>query len=209
MPRDRASALSSLLKEKGLVEVISEEEEVARLTERGRRALAEGLPEEKLLNLLRSRGGSAPVSEVSSVLGAETPAALGTAQKRGWVRITGATGKKFVEIVRTPREYELREVLEKIGETGELPLDKVGGLAGELRRRGLIEIERKKRLSVRLTELGLKVVSGEVEVIEEVSRLTRALIESGRWREVSLKEYDVTAMPRWSTQGSSTPTSAS
>ena len=195
MPRDRASALSSLLREKGLVEVISKEEEVVRLTERGRRALAEGLPEEKLLRLLRSRGGSAPVSEVSSMLGAEAPAALGTAQRMGWVRISGAAGRRLVELVRSPGEYELREALEEIGGAGELPVERVGRPLGELRRRGLVEVGKRKRLSVRLTELGVKAVTGEIEVVEEVSKLSRGLIESGRWREVSLKEYDVTALP--------------
>ncbi|MCE4603330.1 MAG: phenylalanyl-tRNA synthetase subunit alpha, partial [Desulfurococcales archaeon] len=61
VPESTLHSVSKLLEEKGLARVRVEEEDRLELTERGREALRDGLPEEKLVKLLEERGGEASI----------------------------------------------------------------------------------------------------------------------------------------------------
>jgi phenylalanyl-tRNA synthetase alpha chain len=191
--KSRVAALSTLLKEKGLLEVVERKKKVLRLTERGMRHAKEGLPEEKILRILRERG-KANLSELSSLMEEdELNVALGEGRRKGLLRIESRDGE--VTVIPLSWEVPEREIIDKImkGELEEEDVDQ--GILKSLRRRGLIETEEITEAEIILTPLGLDAVEGRIPLIEEVGKLSRDLIVSGEWKKKKLKAYDVKASP--------------
>jgi phenylalanyl-tRNA synthetase alpha chain len=191
--KSRVAALSTLLKEKGLLEVVERKKKVLRLTERGMRHAKEGLPEEKILRILRERG-KANLSELSSLMEEdELNVALGEGRRKGLLRIESRDGE--VTVIPLSWEVPEREIIDKImkGELEEEDVDQ--GILKSLRRRGLVETEDITEAEIILTPLGLDAAEGRIPLIEEVGKLSRDLIVSGEWKKKKLKAYDVKASP--------------
>jgi len=206
MEKSSALALASLLEDKGLVLVERRAKRVLRLTDRGKDAVSKGLPEERLLDLLRASGGSAPLARVreSGLFAdkAELDAALGEARRAGWISFKKLDGETVVELVSAPERSPLGEALRSIAAgVGEVPAE----IASRLRSRGLVEEDEVAEFTLALTPLGLEVAHGNVPVVMEVAKLNRGLIESGTWRSVRLKAYDVTLPPPTVYPGKSHP----
>jgi len=183
------ASLVMLLGEKGLARVEEEEEEALQLTEKGVKAVEEGLPEEKLVRLLARRGGEAPVEEVRRELGGEAGVAIGQAKRRGLVEVSGGV----VRLLKPPEEAletvkPLREALETVKAGGEPP----GEALEELRRRGLVRVEPRRRIRFTLQGDPREILE-TVEV--EASRLTSEMLRSGEWRRYKFRAYNVTAAP--------------
>ena len=64
-------------------------------------------------------------------------------------------------------------------------------IADLLRRRGLVKKKEIVRRFVTLTNIGKDVIDAGLKVKEELTRLTPELIQSGKWKNYSLKRYDV------------------
>jgi len=80
LPESSIFPLSSLLSAKGYVTLTEDVAERFRLTEEGERCAEEGLPEVRVMRILESRGGSAPLADVTAALSPdEVSAALGWA----------------------------------------------------------------------------------------------------------------------------------
>jgi len=206
MERSSALALASLLADKGLVLVERRTRKVLRLTERGKDAVNRGLPEERLLDLLRTSGGSIPLSRVreSDLFSdkAELDAALGEARRAGWISFRKSDGETIVELVSAPERSPLGEALRSVASgVQEIPAE----AASRLRARGLVEEDEIAEFTLALTPLGVEVAHGRVPVVMEVAKLNRELIESGAWRKVRLKAYDVTLPPPTVYPGKSHP----
>ncbi len=198
MEKSSAVALAHLLAEKRILEFVKRKRKVIKLTQRGIDCLNRGLPEERLLNLLRRRGGSIPIKEIakSGVLEQEeVGVAIGEAKRIGLIRMVGLGEERVVELVRSPETIPLKRALIKVHRSEVRPEELDSELLETMRRRGLVKEERILELGLRLTELGKKVLTGEVKVIREISALTKEHIESGLWKEARLKEYDVKAKP--------------
>ncbi|MEM2740251.1 MAG: phenylalanine--tRNA ligase subunit alpha, partial [Candidatus Bathyarchaeia archaeon] len=117
--------------------------------------------------------------------------------RRGWAEIEDVDGVKFLKsrVGSEPEPTPDEKLLGDIGSESLIPVEAsrdVMEALGILERRRLIEKDVKHRVSVRLTDYGLKAVRGEVEVLEEVTRVTGDLIATGRWRSIVFKPYDVT-----------------
>ncbi len=183
------ASLTMLLSEKGLLKVEEEEYRVPRLTEKGRKALSEGLPEEKLVKLLASRGGEAPIDEVRRALGGEAGVAIGQAKKKGIVDVAAGRARLLVDPVEALRALEpLRKALEEAS-SGGMP---EGQLLEELRHRGLIRLEPRRVIRLSLQD-DPKTILDMVEV--EASRLTSEMLRTGEWRRYRFRAYNVTAAP--------------
>jgi phenylalanyl-tRNA synthetase alpha chain len=122
--------------------------------------------------------------------------------KKGWISIKKGEGiitlteggrgallekgddERLIELLAARREINLEDLPSNLRATYD-----------DLRRRNLIIERERKEISLELTDLGVKALKGEVEVIEEISRLTSAHIIKGAWKKVRLKEYDVKASP--------------
>ena len=187
LPKSTLESLIALLADKGLARVFETVERRVELTDRGRRALEEGLPEEKLVKLLIERGGRASVEEVKKALGGEAGVAIGIAVRSGLARVS----KGVVELAAPPsdalrRASRLREILERVerGAVEEVP--------GDLIKRGLARVVVSKKKS-------FKLVAPPGELIEnvavEASRLTHEMLRTGSWRMYTLRRYNVEAEP--------------
>jgi phenylalanyl-tRNA synthetase alpha chain len=184
------SALHSifrLLESRGLARVRILEEPRLRLTGKGREALERGLPEEKLLGILRSRG-EVSVEEARRRLGEEAGIAIGLLKRMGLVEVAGG----LVRLVDPAKAEEAvsrtREALERISRGEEVGAQE----ARALKSRGLVGEERVRRHLVEFT-----VDPGSIleRAVIEVGKLTGEMIREGKWRSVTLRRYDVRAEP--------------
>ncbi len=186
MSRSSVEALLRLLASKGLVKLKERVVEEYVLTDEAKKYLKEGFPEEKLVQLLMKAGGELSVEDVNRVLGDEAGIALANASRKGWVRIQAGRVTLVVDPARAVAEE--RNALEKIMRGGKPSQQELR----MLRRRKLVSVKRKK---VTLFSLSKNIADLLGSVVVEVGALTRELIESGRWREVKLREYDINAQP--------------
>lgn len=181
---------ASWLRSKELVEI---EERLVRwvtLGEEGKKYLNEGLPEKKLFELCASRG-SLEIAVAKELLGDLFSFALmhlknaGALVEGGTVKIPDAG--KIEEKIRAREEF-LKTVVEP---REEKELDK-NLLAYFLKRKDVLVVKEKVVRKLKITQKGLDVASEISEIEEEVSQLTPELIQTGKWREVKLRKYDVT-----------------
>ncbi len=177
---DRARWALGWLARKGLARRDVREEEIIRPSERGRRALEVGLPEERALELCTP---SCRLSELSEVLGPEARVAVGELLRLG-ARISNG-------ILEVPdREAAARAISARrraLEDPSTAPPEVLEGLL----RRGLLE-RRKVRVEVYSpTEEGLRALEASAGGI---GQLTPEILRSGRWRELGLRPYDV-SMP--------------
>ncbi len=201
IPMEKSStvALAHLLAQKGILEVIERQERFVRPTERGVHCLNKGLPEERLIRVLKKRGGRAVLKELTKTgvfeSNTEISAAIGEARRLGLIEMRKSDGETLVELKKSPERLPLKEVLERAYQSA-VKADEIDPkLLTLLKKRGLVKEERKVELGIRLTDLGRKVLTGEVKITREISALTKELIESGLWKEARLKEYDIKAKP--------------
>ena len=192
IPASSLSSLAWLLQAKGLLDVKKIERKVLRLTPRGAEALSRGLPEESLIELLRTSGGSVSVDRARSELGELFNIAVGAAARHGFVRVQGAS------IVLTDEggfaEYvgALKSALAAIAR-GEQP-DEM--LTRDLISRGLAKAERITEVRIVLTQRGAEVASKARPVITRLTHdILVSLKASGAGVGYSIKPYDVTAEP--------------
>ncbi len=189
MDKSLLASILMLLRDKGLVEIIEEEYEVPVITEKGRKALEEGLPEERLVRLLDARGGEMPAGEVGKLLGGEGGIAIGQAKRKGIIRIEKGIVKLSIPAEEALEKLgSLRRALEEAAE-GRRP---EGPEAEELYSRGLVA--RGKRRVVRVS---FKIPPREVlsKAVVEIGSLTHDLIASGEWKRMRLRPYNVKAEP--------------
>ncbi len=175
------------LEKLGLIEVRSYEKRTCVLSERGKKYLSKPLPEEVLLELLRS--GEVRVSELKGKLEKdEISAALGKLKAFGVIKIEKGTIEKVGD------EGELTEYLKTLKEClreYEVPREP-DSCFDLLKERGFVEVERKKAIEVLPTEkLSELLEAGEIVEKKIVTKLTSEMIVSGKWKEVALKRFDL------------------
>ncbi|MEM3567798.1 MAG: phenylalanine--tRNA ligase subunit alpha [Thermoplasmata archaeon] len=181
---------ASWLKTKELLEI---EEGLVRwigLGEEGKKYLKEGLPERKLFDLCRMQKETG-IAEAKDALGEIFSIALmhlknaGALVEGGKIRIEDAG--KIEERIRTREEF-----LNNLSEPREEKEIDRNLLEYFLKRKGVLVVKEKVLRRLKLTEKGLAVAKGILEIEEEVSQVTPELIRTGKWREVKLRKYDVT-----------------
>ena len=178
-------SVARLLADKGLVSLEVEEQDRLELTERGRQALEEGLPEEKLLSLLKERGGRIPVGEANRILGREAGVAIGLLKRAGALDIRDGELILLDEAKAVEQASMIRRVLEEVAR------GRLVGEPGDALKRGLVRLVKVRRYI--LDAASAREALDRVEV--EVARLDSEMLRSGMWRSVKLRSYDVTAEP--------------
>ncbi len=184
------------LKGKGLVEV---EERVRRrlsLGDEGREYASGGLPERRLINLLKDRGGEIGLNDARDALGRRFEIGLMWAKRNGWIEIAKGDGGPIIRLRREPGETPEEHVLSILAGgpryLEELPRELRDACLRLAQRPGVVEIEEKREHFLKPTQALMELPTEELEV-EEVTRLTRELLVSGRWRQVRFSRFDVKA----------------
>jgi phenylalanyl-tRNA synthetase alpha chain len=176
-----------LLAEKGLVKVRDVVEESFELSEKGISALREGLPEEKLLNLMKD--GVVELNKLSNLLGPEANIAIGQLKKKGFIEVRNGRIELITDFKDVSKNVlTIKKALDLV-KRGETPPKEI---LEELRRRGLIRRLKIKHTYVYLTE-DPKTIMRKVRI--EISRLTHDILKEGRWREAVLRPYNVLSEP--------------
>jgi len=188
LPLPTVMAALELLKSKGAVR---DEVSIVKkfyLTEAGRENLIEGFPEERLLRLLVESGGRLDAPAASRVLGSKASVAIGELKRRGALAI-----ERGVLLLTKNIEQELQREKTALREIHERGSTADSQALASLLRRGLIaeKIEREVRV-VYVPAVADRLLA---ETALYVAKLSSDDIATGRWRELTLKEYNVEAEP--------------
>ncbi len=194
LDKSKVSAWSILLKEKGLVDIREKKRKYVTLSERGWRHLREGLPEEKLLLILKEKGGKILLEDLKEKMDRdELNVAIGEGRRKGLIDLKKS--KEGTLVIMVDDKLPERDILGKIAKE-KVSLEEIDQKTiSHLRRRGLIETSEEADIELILTDKGLAAARGEIKIIEEIGKLTRDLILTGGWKRRKLKAYNVKAEP--------------
>ncbi|MEM2447833.1 MAG: phenylalanine--tRNA ligase subunit alpha [Candidatus Bathyarchaeia archaeon] len=191
LPSDKVFTLALNLSLKGLLSIRTKEDSVITLTDEGFRYFKLGLPERRVVEQARVKRVIS-ISELVNLEDWEKPIGLAWLKKKGW----GIVKAGKVEILTEAFKGADEKLIELIASEGRIYMSSLPPELKEaidiLKERKLIKIEKSSARFISLSTLGEEALKGEVEILEEVSRLTRELIVSGKWRNVLFKKYDVT-----------------
>lgn len=168
----------------------------------GRAALADGLPERRVLAALLREGRALTMQELPALTGLEAREVGGCLRflaQKGWARKQGPALEASVTAAPQPTpDEQLLEVLaqreagrafeEELSEAGVPMVEALKLLKG---RRELLETRTKRRRLLALSDAGRELLAAGIREAREVGQITSDLLASGEWRDVTFKAYDV------------------
>jgi len=186
------------LAEKKLVTAHEQKQKIIKLNEEGKQHALSGLPERRLINALIELGRESSVEKVveRARLDKEfVTIALGWLHRKGWATLEKKRMLK-TEKKMLPQGMD-EKLLSLLREKGSLTVEELDremqDAVSVLKGRKLIEVTEKTERELELTNAGWQLVRKGLEIVSEVSQLTPELIVGGKWREVKLRRFDVTA----------------
>ncbi len=186
------------LSQKGLVRLLTEDENYLVLTEEGKRYAEEGLPERRVVKSVLDLGGQVALREVKRATGIsdeELGIALGWIRRKGLGEVVVLDGERVIKARRVLPEDPVEGVLKRLTGGSRIHVKDVPlKVLSELKTRKLVLIVQQRRRLVTLTESGFEAL-GRAQQIRVVGALTADLIKSGEWKSVYLKPYDISAEP--------------
>jgi phenylalanyl-tRNA synthetase alpha chain len=192
---------SSWLQAKGLVSI--EETILKSYSLRSPGVATKPLPERVAIEeLARRHGGKGSMADLKKsgrLTNEEISISLGWIKKKGWGTISKDGKDTVVTLTDKGREALSAKgqdelVIEEMAEGPRSETDIPKDVLDQLRSRKDILNERLiTSRTISLTPEGERVASIDFEIKEEVAQLTPELIQSGRWREVDVRKYDVKA----------------
>ncbi|MGD9962560.1 MAG: phenylalanine--tRNA ligase subunit alpha [Thermoplasmata archaeon] len=204
---------ASWLQAKGLVAI---HESIAKAyTLRRKETASRPLAERAVAQVLvEDLGGSASLADLKAtgkLSNEDIQIALGWIKRKGWGEISKQGNNTVIKVndagrqaLRSKGEDEL--LMERLAQGEVLEGDADKGVLESLRQRKDFLNERHVVSRViELTETGREVASLPFEVKEEVAQLTPELIQSGRWKDIELRRYDVKAFAPTATGGRKHP----
>ncbi|MEM2943465.1 MAG: phenylalanine--tRNA ligase subunit alpha [Methanomassiliicoccales archaeon] len=158
------------------------------------------LPERRALEIIVASGGRLDTNELQKAMSRdELPIAIGWLRRKGLATIEKQDNKTIISL--TTQGYEVQnskmrdeEILEILSERDlkENEIDKK--LVQELKSRQDLITERLAiSRNIALTQLGAEVAQLIEEVKEEIGQLTPEILQTGKWRNVYLRKYDIRA----------------
>ncbi len=173
MSRDAVMKAAMLLQQKGYAKVREIRSVERRLTEEGERYLAAGLPEERLLEMLKECDD---IAELKKRMGREFQIALGWLRKKNAVTVENGR----VRVLSRPNFPE-KDALRLIKEGKDVDAD----VLRILRRRKLVVEDEAKDFEIEIVE------KPEMARVEVIAELTPEMLLDGSWRGKSFLPYDV------------------
>jgi len=190
------------LRDQGLLTIEERKVTLVRLTEEGISYAEMMVPERRLVEAAYHAGGE---SEIST-LGRKTHVpdnmltiAIGWIRRKGWGEILKKNGRLLLSVRKLPEKTSDELLLKTISQKKSLKIEQVPNGLSEalslLKGRNLIELDEKVERAITLTDSGLRVVESEIRISKDRTALTSELILTGGWRDIKLREYDISASP--------------
>lgn len=204
---------ASWLQAKGLVTIHEDITKSYALKRRevASRPLAERAVAQVLVSDLRGSGSLADLKATGKLSNEDIQIALGWIKKKGWGDISKHGNNTVITVTDKGRhalgqkgEDEL--LIEKLA-SGEVHEKDAGKevLESLRQRKDFLNEKHVVARTIELTEKGREVAALPFEVREEVAQLTPEMIQSGGWKDVELRRYDVKAFAPTSTGGRKHP----
>jgi len=186
------------LGEKKLVRVHEQKQKVVELNAEGKQHAQRGLPERLIINALVQQGGRMSIDALVEKVQLDrkfVSIALGWLHRKGWASLEAKnileTEKKTIPLGADEK------LLSFLGSRGTVAVQELSkdlqDAVAILKGRKLLEVIDKTVRELELTNAGWQFVRKGLEISPEVSQLTPELIIGGKWREVKLRKFDVTA----------------
>ncbi len=174
------------------------------ITEEGKEYLKNSLPERRVLKALseEEKIKLSDLSEKANISQDKTGIAIGWIKRKNWGNIEEENGEKILKVTEEGQEASGKEgddekLLKRFEDSDSLFIedisDKLKDEISALKSRDLVEIKERNQHKLSLSEKGKNAQDYDLEPREKVSKLNRDLIKSGKWQEVELREYNVTA----------------
>ncbi len=192
---------SSWLQAKGLVKI---DEAIKRsYSLKKPKVAARPLPERVAIQVLskdhKGKGSMADLKKSGKLKDEEIAIALGWIKKKGWGDVTKHGTETIITLtgrgtaaLQTKGEDEL--LIEKLASTDISETDAKASTIEMLKQRKDIIVEKHTATrTISVTDYGAKIASLDLKIREEVAQLTPELIQSGKWRDVEVRKYDVKA----------------
>jgi|TARA_B100001971_G_C18235602_1_gene566944 phenylalanyl-tRNA synthetase alpha chain len=182
---------------KKIVELDSAEDEVIDVDINGKAALKDGLPEKKLLAVLKSSIVLDQAVQKSGLSREEFNIALGVLKRKAALFITKEkdivlklmpAGKAMLKQA-LPEEEFLANLPKKIED---LDKDEKNLLKDLKKRKNLVKTITTKRKTFVLTDLGKELIESDLEVEGIIDSLTSQILKEKSWKNKTFREYDVT-----------------
>ena len=183
------------LKEKNLIEVKMSEIKLISLGKEGQSAKQNGLPEKRLVENLKS-GESVELSELPKKIDLnqdELSAALGYARSENWIKIFKKDNKVMISKEENNPTSRIEELLNKISEPTELTSftsEEQEILRALVKRPDYIVYEIVKKTRIKITKNGLE-IANNIKEDNYIDALTPKMLESGEWRNNTLRPLNV------------------
>ncbi len=180
------------LENKKVLKIFKEEKELVELDVNGKEYVTLGLPEKRLLIELDKCEKS--INEIESLKKEEVGISIGALKSKaailmnqGKLSITpqgkALLKKEFLEEAFLKKQFPL--------ETSVLKEEEVFALNNLKKRKQIIKVEKRKIITVDLTDLGKQLITQDIKVGDFIDRLTPKLIKSGEWKNKKFRRYDV------------------
>ena len=189
------------LSERGLVEIYETRNDLIRLNQEGMSYAQLGLPESRLVKAVISLGGEASIDEAisKSHLSANIkPIVLGWVNKKKLASIQKRKGILYLQVTRKAEADEDEQTLRLIYDKGEVRSDDLDpslkNTLSRLKNRNLLETYQKVDREIELTSEGAQIDVSNYQ-LNAITALTSELITSGEWKNITLREYDISASP--------------
>ncbi|MCK4949069.1 MAG: phenylalanine--tRNA ligase subunit alpha [Thermoplasmata archaeon] len=191
---------SSWLQSKGLVTIT--EKVISYYSLAKKQWATKSLPERRALKALRKARGRTDLGtlqERARLSPKEVRIAIGWMKRKAWATIEKEDGGTVLiitehgkrAVTEKGRDEELIQRLSE-GELSESDVD--AATIGMLLRRQDVVRERERVLrEISLTDLGKECIQKGIKMGEEVAQLTPELLQTGKWKEVSFRKYDIDA----------------
>jgi phenylalanyl-tRNA synthetase alpha chain len=192
---------SSWLQAKGLVKI--EESFTKHYTLRKPEVASRLLPERVAVEiLLQHHGGKGSMADLKMsgrMKDEEISIALGWVRKKGWGEVSKDGKDTIITITEKGRIAQGtkgadEQVIERLSKgplsEHDIPKDILDQLKS---RKDILNEKQTTSRKISLTKEGEEIAGMELDLREEVAQLTPELIQSGRWKEVDVRKYDVKA----------------
>lgn len=194
MPHAKVVQITSRLSKENLVK--SDVQTITRyvVTKEGKKVIHEGLPENQILEVMKSKPDGISISQLSSVVRLTRKAlnaGIGNLKNAKLINID--KGKLRPVETGVHLNQELEEALKSLSEDPLSPVSKK--LISILLNRGFIQIKERQHTVVEITTFGSNSLAN-IQIVETVSRLTPDQIRSGQWRSLQLRNYNLSSHPK-------------